>query len=625
VIIGYQVNEWLSIRRPGRYRITAETTRAGTLGDKPGAQQSIVPLRSNSIDVDIVAPEAGWADAQLQQAVAVLQIPDAPPERIGQTVYPGEEQSRQADAAQAARVLRFLETPEAVQALARFFEHGPTYAQPELHAGLFASPYRRDVMDAMEAAVAAPDVPITYYYLGTLIELAGITRFGPTPLYTAKTREEIRRWSDEVERPRQEKTKFVATEFYTKLANSISAKRGPALAVSLQTLVTNGPQPSPPATAQALAANFSMLPENSQHQLLTANWAKIASPDLAPMLESIAQGSGLLRDAALSRLRELAPEAARKITLDRIRRTDVNREMYHDDRVLLTLPDKTLPELDDVLVTALERDQPQVEVLIARYASAAVLPRLKNWVDQFPERMCAPVLPAYFFRLDAEWAATAFARARQAIQSINPGGACAISIAPNEDLLMSPGLEKQAIQDLSDPSPMIVRSAQTLLQYAGSAAAEKPLLEAFVRLRNNGVNSAGIMSMGIEQGFVTALLSANGWLPSENTFAQTLAGCLTDACTRQVASARRPLTPPIGITIGSSNPAFDPTIGLGPLGPRSIEQVRNRIAQAPKGTPFYIGGNDKGSWYFQQHAAEARKMLEDAGMKVVEQPAPAPR
>jgi hypothetical protein len=617
VIVGLQVNEWLSIRKPGHYRINALTTRVVTAAE-PHAP---VPLRSNDIEIDVVAPEAGWADAQLRQAVAVLEIPDPPPARVGQSINPNVRESQQADAAAAARTLRFLETPEAAQALARFFEHGPEYAQSELRTGLFASPYRKEVMAAMEAAVAAPDFPVTYYYLDALIQLAELTRFGPVPLYTAKGTEEIRRWIDEVDRPYQEKAKPVVAEYFTRLASSIATKQGAALAVTLQTLVTNGPQPTPPAAAKALAANFRQLPENSQNTLLTINWAKIASPDLAPVVQSIAEGNGNLRDAALIRLQDLDPGAARKITLDRIQKTDTSREIFHSNRVLLTLPDRTLPEADDALVTALERNKPQVETLVARYASSAALPRLKALVDRQPQRMCSPVLPAYFFRVDAEWAATALARAREATQG---RGACAINVSPNEDLLMSPGLEKQAIQDLSDPNAMVVRSAQTLLQYAGSAAAEKPLLAAFAGLRATGVNQADPLSNSLDQGFVTAILSANGWLPSEAAFTQVLAGCITDQCKRQVESARRPLTPPIGVSIGSQIPDGS-NIGLGPLGPRSVKQFREKIAQFPKGTPFYIGGNDTGSWFFQQHAAEAQKMLEDAGMQIVAPPVPATR
>ena len=587
VTVGLQVNEWLSIRAPGHYRITADTTRVVTTA----GPSTPVPLRSNSIEIDVVAPEAGWAAAQLQQASAVLQIGDPPMPRVGQTQIRGVREANEADAVRAARTLCFLETPEAAQALARFYEHGPQAAQSELRAGLFASPYRREMIAAMEAAVVAPDVPITYYYLGALMELAELTRFGPMPLYTPKTTEEIRRWIDEVQGPYRAKTKPVETEYFAKLADAIGRKQGEALAVSLETLVTRGPQPTPPATAKALTANFRILPENSQHTFLAQEWYRIASPELAPMLQSIAEGNGLLRDSALRRLQELTPEAARKITLDRIQKVDVMRDAYRSYRVLLTLPDKTLPGADEALVTALEQNNRQADVLIARYASDAALPRLKAWVEQLPQRMCAPVLPAYFFRVDAEWAASALARARQASR-----GVCAINVSPNEDLLMSPGLEKQAIEDLSNPNSMIRRSAMTLLQYGGSAAAEKPLMDAFAHLRDTPGNPSDIMSASMEQAFVTALLNAPGWLSNEETYNRVMAYCTTDQCRRQVSSTQKFLMPPISIDVSPAPIEYN-GFRMGLLDLHSLKQVQDKIAQFPKGTPFFVTGNGSGSWY----------------------------
>jgi hypothetical protein len=615
VTVGLQMNEWLSIRKPGHYRITAETTRVVTTAEP----STPVPLRSNSIEIDVIPPEQGWAAVQLQQASAMLQIADPPAPRVGQSEVIGVREAHEADAARAARTLRFLETPEAAQALSRFFEHGPQAAQSELHAGLFASPYRKEVIAAMEAAVEAPDIPVTYYYLGTLMELAEVTRFGPMPLYTPKSNEDIGRWIDDVEGPYRARAKPVETEYFAKLANAVGRKQGEALAVSLETLVSRGPQPTPPATAKALVANFRMLPESSQETLLAPEWYRIASPELAPMLQSIAEGNGPLRDSALRRLQELAPEAARKITLARIQKADVMREAYRSYRVLLTLPDKTLPTADEALVTALEQNKPEVEVLIARYASDAVLPRLKAWVEQRPQRMCAPVLPTYFFRVDAEWAASALARARQAGH-----GACAINVSPNEDLLMSPGLEKQAIEDLSNPDLMIRRSAMTLLQHGGSAGAEKPLLDAFAHLRDTPAKTGDMMSAGMEQAFVTALLSASGWLPNTETFNQVTAYCGTDECRRQVASTQKLLRPPISIDVSPTPVEFN-SFFMGLLDLHSLKQAQDKISQFPKGTPFFVTGNGPGSWYFEQREAQTRTILADEGMKIVDRPAPAPR
>jgi len=157
----------------------------------------------------------------------------------------------------------------------------------------------------------------------------------------------------------------------------------------------------------------------------------------------------------------------------------VGRSIVTDgsSRVLLELPEKTLPELDATLVAALQGNKPRVDVLVARYASDAVAPQLKAWVEQVPGRLCNdPALPAYFFRVDPDWTSTMMARVRQ-----NSRGVCRVNLGSIEDLLMSPGLEKQAIADLSSSNLMIVRSAETLLERGGSAAAEKPLLEAFAR------------------------------------------------------------------------------------------------------------------------------------------------
>ena len=309
VTIDLRVNEWLSIRKPGHYRITAETTRVVPVTQP----QSPVTLRSNTLEIDVAAPEAGWAEAQLRKAIATLEISDPPQPTVGQSFDPRVREAHNDDERAAARTLRFLETPEAVPALVRFYQHGPDYAQSELSAGLFASPYRKEVIAAMEAAVAAPDVAINVYYLITLIQLAKVTRFGPTQTYTAKTPEEIRRWIDEVDRPYAEKAKGVDTEYYAKLADAVGRKQGQALAVSLQTLVAHGTEPAPPAAAAALVANFRSLPQNSQQQFLSSEWYRIASPAMLPVVRSLAEGTGDLRDAALSRLRELDPDAARQI------------------------------------------------------------------------------------------------------------------------------------------------------------------------------------------------------------------------------------------------------------------------------------------------------------------------
>lgn len=124
VTVSVYLNEWLSIRRPGRFRITAETKRVVT----EGQQEAPAPIRSNAMEITITTPEAGWAESQLKQAVAVLERPDARRPQIGQRDDLTAKLAQAVDAEGAARTLRFPDTPEAPRALARFFEHGPQTA-----------------------------------------------------------------------------------------------------------------------------------------------------------------------------------------------------------------------------------------------------------------------------------------------------------------------------------------------------------------------------------------------------------------------------------------------------------------------------------------------------------------
>jgi hypothetical protein len=65
-----QLNTFLSFRKPGRYRLIAETDTVGLTGDQtPGGIRNPITVRSNSIDIEIIKREPGWADAQLQACI----------------------------------------------------------------------------------------------------------------------------------------------------------------------------------------------------------------------------------------------------------------------------------------------------------------------------------------------------------------------------------------------------------------------------------------------------------------------------------------------------------------------------------------------------------------------------
>jgi len=95
-------------------------------------------LTSNTLEIEIVAPEPGWAEKQAQAAMVIL-----------------KSSSDVDEVLKAGRTIRFLETVEAVPILVEYFSK--SRAGEELRQGLISSPYRKEVVAALEAQIADPD------------------------------------------------------------------------------------------------------------------------------------------------------------------------------------------------------------------------------------------------------------------------------------------------------------------------------------------------------------------------------------------------------------------------------------------------------------------------------------
>ena len=596
VLVDRFLNEWISFRQPGRYRITADTTRLVTIA-APGAG---IPMKSSALEIEIVAADPAWAEEQLKQAVARLEIADPPPPRIGQRGPSYQEMVAAMESARnAARSVRFQETPAAARALVRYLGRGPMYAQDQLRAGFFSTPYRKELIAALNEAVEAPDVAIVQDYSIALQEFAELAAFGPLPAATGTTRDEISRWTQDVWTPYHNRATPIADAVREKLSAALANKKGEALAISLAALGGSGQQATSPALAKALLPNFPLLPANLQHQWLTGQWPRIAAPDAEPVLRALASGAGDLRDEALLRLFEFNPAAARVIAVDRIRKADAYRDAYHDDRVLLLLPDKTLPEVDDALAANFERGAYHADLLLARYGSGAIAARVKAFVERAD--FCNGAIMAFLFRVDP-----AYARGRRSCSLLDIQG--------KEDLLMSPGLEEHLILQMSN-SPEAGGIAN-LLQNAGSEAAKPALMEALNRPADPR------LPPGAEPPYTGDALRPAGWVPTAEDLDKIRTACHGDGCRRGVDAVRGQLAGPIPISLEVPGPSLT-YARVGPFTTRTSQQLREKIAQFPKGATFFmsVAPPFTGSWWAEQRKREIGTMLEDAGMKLVDAPA----
>src|SRR5207248_3230824 len=129
-----------------------------------------------------------------------------------------------------------------------------------------------------------------------------------------------------------------------------------------------------------------------------------------------------------------------------------------------------------------------------------------------------------------------------------------------------------------------------------SPQAEQPLWEALSR-------------NGAEFGISEALSKATGWTLTPEKIDRLAAACPTEDCRHQAEAMRRWLAEPISISVDDL-PNTWARVGLFLL--RDRAQFEQKIAQFPKGTTFLASG--------QQRRDEIRRILEAAGMRLVDRP-----
>lgn len=167
---------------------------------------------------------------------------------------------------------------------------------------------------------------------------------------------------------------------------------------------------------------------------------------------------------------------------------------------------------------------------------------------------------------------------------------------------------------------MVRGAALTLLERGGSAAALRPLLDAFLRLESAGIAPADANKQGSEFGFVSALTRGAGWMLTPDQFRIVFAACSTEECRRRVSMAQKLLEAPINVSPTAGGPLDFGEFMMGSVQLHGRKQLEERTAQFPKGTQFFIGRYEGTAWYVERRAREIREVLEAAGMRIVDAP-----
>jgi hypothetical protein len=453
----FTLNEWVRFDKPGEYRIYCTTTRVWTMTDD---ERQIVNLCSQIIKVRVTPASRAFIAETMSSAVKGLESEDSKVRRY------------------SIRALRFLSTKESLEALIPFLggeEHNLYF---DAYAGIIGSPDWAHARKVLYDGLDAPELVVNSHYVRTLVHVS-LARHEHFITWDPNDAEASRRRYNDF----KAKKKAVERKILERLAKVYVKKKGRAKVVACSFLIERGIEK--PGLKQDLANSFLCLTEDEQDSELKHRWEQIRCKELESVVRAIVQagpkhkewGHPGIFSRALLRYREFEPDKARAIIVNDIKRP---RPMLADE-VLLSLPDESLPELEDILVRNLlarrESSPYKVAPLIERYATARVLLKVIEFYQKSKGKWACSIqdsLLRYWVKHDRQNGLTAVVEAA----GFREHTRCYTSVLYHVlSAHYDPDVEEIALFFLDDEEPDVVMNVVRLLEDNGSPDCVARLLE----------------------------------------------------------------------------------------------------------------------------------------------------
>ena len=553
----WDLNEFMRFDQPGKYRIYA-VTRHVVADPSPGRDRFAggPPLTSNILELEILPADPAWPADQLQHAVETMILSRR------------NERARQA----AAKTIRYLQTAEALDAMASHYTGASLDVDTQLLAGLIGFRDRAAAVKRMEQQLLAPDFGISRQFLFSL----GVMKLRlASPALSA---EDLAR----ADKPAQKRWRHalfdVLLPYYEQLIPAADKKNPRAQALTVDTLFHTSALESYDFEKLPLAAEqvdglrvreLAILPDLPPYEqfdrIANFGWAKNLPPEqVLPVLRRIYENPAgemagniqQTRNYVLKDVNAISPEEGQKLLAEAI--TEPHAALGAKD--VSSLPMTPSPEFDNLLITKLEGrltvEMKSAAPLIGKYATPAILERVRAVYEVENEAWPCDIeagLLAYFLRVDSAYgekmlpAALAYAASRQQLTCQRPTLVGAISV-----LYYSPVIEQAAIAQIDDRNSRMVFDAIETLRQHMSGPALAALRDRFRRFHEEWKDFDpqkadtdsrkkwdSTNQSGLEMALVRALSQSASYRRNPDKLEELAKLCVTDACRAETARMLR--------------------------------------------------------------------------------------
>jgi hypothetical protein len=581
-----ELNEWRTLE-PGHYRLYAVSYRVWRPPDPkektPYGRVSEV-VRSNTVEFDVVAASPEWQTENVRTATQTLAGSSSP------------DESRH-----AARVLRFLNSSESTQQIAKLF-WGLNQQQPvgwDLMFGLYGSPYRQVAIQAMHEEFAVPEHAITSEFLQTLVnlEISGDSSWDP-PDFDPEHPQILQSFRD----GRQAHARELMTAEIQQLNAVLPQKVGTARALTLNGLIADGG--GNPALIQAirpaLISAWQDLPPETQRELIQYRWPLIDDPGMLPILRRLVAEPpppartdlAMARDAALKHIYELNPDEGRTLILRDLQDVHAHPGI---EVVRLLPPEDITAALPATIERIARNDARELDYqLLDKYGQPSALGTLE---PAFEERLgkwaCAPqaAMLRYVLRVDAAYGAE---QVRASMNSRKDTHCYSQLFQSLGDEL--PAAQESAITALNDSDPEVTQDAVIALGRWGSSEAETPLWSRLERFHKEWTGregelritpdyqSPGSRGAALEQALVRAIAAGTGWICPPDKLERLNNLSWMEAQKRQIESWIKQWNSGPARISSPWFPEDSPPFSVLQYDGMTEEQLRTKLGQLPRGT-----------------------------------------
>ncbi|PYS47802.1 MAG: hypothetical protein DMF68_15050 [Acidobacteria bacterium] len=410
--------------------------------------------------------------------------------------------------------------------------------------GLFIARNRSLVLQLLEEAMRDLKMPVTTVLLRVVSKLRWLEEGGRVKAESATIAGVL---TPKGVDPRMTE---IQDTYVNELAASLEKRAGHSQTTTAMTILMN--LPKEPQTAgvlldevrRLLLQQFDSLHPYDQNYLLDVYWEKLRDPSLVPTLEKMLGSGGIasknIHDAALKRLIEIAPEKARGYVIAEIR----DPTSLVDLKLLESLNDKSLPEVDDALLEQIRRLASskvnfdsvylkQKTSLAARYASNTIYADLMQIYRDASSRLpleSRAALLAYFARHNEQ---ETLPMIEQVLDVIQPGQD--FNFLPDfTQLYYSDAIDALLVKRLESDEPQAVNTAAYLLSLHGSASDEKVIekrLERWRKMWGTRAAEAETNLQGtVERELISALITGKAWKLAPERVHELRQSCTTQIC-----------------------------------------------------------------------------------------------